>query len=301
MKIKLVDSWEQKGRRSRPIPNSEVINFVNDAVHPRHLYNETVLPEFVNSYYEWVQTSKLNQLHGIEKFNNIDFMHGTSQAFDFFYMKHHNRRFRVLKGDYAYHKVSWKENFNWAYVEDDEIRKGDAFIISVPFSDLGSEHPMTQDLLNTCDMLGVPVFIDAAYHCIARDVNFNLDRPCIETIAFSMSKAFYGTERLRIGIRCRKTNDDDGGLLFNQFHCISKIAAGVGIDICNNFDYDYNQNKFRQKQLEICNDLNIDASNCVQFGITDKNHPDFSDYDRGTPWRRVCISTLLGDVGEIDV
>ena len=116
-----------------------------------------------------------------------------------------------------------------------------------------------------------------------------------------MSKAFYGTERLRIGIRCRKDNADDGGLLFNQFHCISKIAAGVGSEICNNFEYDYNQNKFRDAQIKICNDLNIKPSNCVQFGIADKDHPVFGDYDRGTPWRRVCISTLLGDAEEIDV
>ena len=78
--------------------------------------------------------------------------------------------------------------------------------------------------------MNIPVFIDSAYYCIARDINFNLDRPCIDTVAFSISKAFYGAERLRIGIRCRKTDEDDGCLLFNQLHCVSKISAGEVVE-----------------------------------------------------------------------
>ena len=116
-----------------------------------------------------------------------------------------------------------------------------------------------------------------------------------------MSKAFYGAERLRIGIRCRRKNEDDGAVLFNQFHCVSKIAAGVGSRLCNTFEFDYNQNLFREKQISICKELGITPSNCVPFGLADPSHPEFGSYDRGAQWRRVCISRLLGDCGEIDV
>jgi hypothetical protein len=299
--IKIKDFWERKGRNSRPIPDSEVINFVNAAVSPKYLYDETIKDRFVERYYDWVQQSKLNTLSGLDKFNSVDFVHGTSQAFDFWYQKHHNKRFRSLKGEYAYHKVSWKNYFEWEYFEDDELRSGDALIISVPFSDLGAKHPETESILDKCDELGIPVFIDAAYYCIVRDLDFNLDRPCIDTIAFSMSKACYGAERLRIGIRCRRQNDDDGCVLFNQFHCVAKIAAGVGYQICENFDIDYNQNKFREKQLEICKELRIQPSDSVLFGLATPDHPEFGDYDRGTEWRRVCISRLLGDCHEFTI
>lgn len=299
MKVKIEDFFAKEGRRSRPIPNYEIVKFVNDHVSSKYLYSDSILPEFVDVYYKWVQSSKLNKLHGLDKFNCVDFMHGTSQAFDFYYMKHHNKRFRCLKGDYAYHKVSWKNYFNWAYLDDEPLRSNDAVIISLPFSDLGAQHPKMLDILDQCDELNIPVFIDAAYYCIARNIEFDLDRPCIDTIAFSLSKAFYGVERLRAGIRCRRTNEDDGAVLFNQFHCVSKIAAGVGLELCKNFEFDYNQNKFRNEQIKICKDLNIAPSDCVPFGITDKNHPKFGDYDRGTDWRRVCISTLLGDCDEI--
>ena len=284
------------GRAARPIPNSEVVNFINTTVNASFLYNDTIVPEFVNTYYEWIQQSKLNQFNGLYKFNCIDFVHGTSQAFDFWYQKHHTRRFRCLRGDYVYHKVSWKNYYDWLYLEDDDLKSNDAVIISVPFSDHGSIHPDIDSILNECDKKGIPVFIDAAYYCIARGINFNVDRPCIDTISFSMSKAFYGAERLRIGIRCRKTSEDDGCVLFNQFHCVSKIAAGVGLALCNNFDPDYNQNKFRSNQIQICKELDIIPSDCIIFGMADRNHKEFGDYDRGTDSRRVCISKKIGDL-----
>ena len=124
------------GRSARPIPNSEIVNFINDKVNAKYLYDDDILPKFVNSYYNWIQQSKLNKLSGLEKFNNLDFVHGTSQAFDFWYQKHHNKRFRCLKGDYAYHKVSWKNYFKWAYLEDDILKNGDAVVISLPFRHL---------------------------------------------------------------------------------------------------------------------------------------------------------------------
>lgn len=301
MKIKIEDFLADKGRRSRPIPTHEVIDFINKKVSAKYLYSDTVLPEFIDTYFKWIRSSKLNKLHNLEKFSSLDFVHGTSQAFDFYYMKHHGKRFRCLKGDYVYHKVSWKTYFDWCYVEDAPLRKGDAFIVSLPFSDSGSEHPRLREILDQCDKLEIPVFIDAAYYCIARGVDFDLDRPCIDTIAFSMSKAFFGAERLRIGIRCQREAVDDGAVLFNQFHCVGKIAAGVGIELCHRFEHDYNQNRHRERQLEICRELNIEPSNCVLFGLATAEHPEFGDYDRGTEWRRVCISTLLGDCNEIEI
>ena len=171
----------------------------------------------MNTYHEWLQTSKLNTLHGLDKFNSLGFVHGTSQAFDFFYAENKDRRMRCFKGDFIYHEVTWRNNYpNWKYIEDDKILEDDAVIISLPFSDLGGEHPDMQDILDTCDELKVPVFIDCAYYSICRGLDFNLDIPCIKGVTFSLSKAFYGAERLRIGIRCKKEYNDDQVDLFTS-------------------------------------------------------------------------------------
>ena len=100
MKIKLEDFLVRKGRQARPIPVTEVIDVVNGLVSPKYLYDEDVLPKFIDVYYSWVQSSKLNKLHNLDKFSAVDFVHGTSQAFDFWYQKHHNKRFKG-KGSFA--------------------------------------------------------------------------------------------------------------------------------------------------------------------------------------------------------
>ena len=127
---------------------------------------------------------------------------------------------------------------------------------------------------------------------------FDLNRDCIKAITFSLSKAFYGAERVRIGIRCKKEYNDDPVDLFTSMGMLSKISAGVGLELCNEFSPDYNHEKYRLSQIDICKKLNIEPSDCVQFGITDKSHKDFGDYDRGSRWRRVCISKLLSDMGD---
>ena len=285
------------GVRSRPIPNSEAFEFVKKSINPKYLYDMKVVHNFLNTYYEWIQTSKLNKLHGLNKFNSLSFVHGTLQSFDFFYAENKDRRMRCFKGEFIYHEVTWRNNYpGWKYIEDDVIRKNDAVIISLPFSDYGAEHPDMQNVLDICDNLKVPVFIDCAYYSIGRGLDFNLDRPCIKGISFSLSKAFYGAERLRIGMRCKREHNDDPADLITSMGMVSKISAGAGYELCNNFEADYNHNKFRNKQIEICKELKIEPSDCVQFGITDENHKDFGEYDRGSRWRRVCISKLLSDM-----
>ena len=289
------------GRKNLGVQHSEVYDFIKKSVDSKYLYDENILTKFMNTYYEWIKSSKLNNLSGLDKFNNLGFVHGTSQSFDFFYAENKTRRMRCFKGDFLYHTLSWRNNHKWAYLEDDKIRKNDAVIISLPFSDFGAEHPDTQDILNSCDELNVPVFIDCAYYSIARDIDFNLDRDCIKGVSFSLSKAFYGTHRLRIGLRCKKDFNDDTVDVFTSMGMVSKISAGVGHDICNNFEPDYNQNKFRDKQIKICKKLDIQPSDCVLYGITDETHKDFGGYDRGSRWRRVCISEMLGDITNDDI
>ena len=34
------------------------------------------------------------------------------------------------------------------------------------------------------------------------------------------------------------------------------------------------------------------------FADYHENHKEFGDYDRGSRWRRVCISSLMGDMNE---
>jgi len=81
MKSKIADSWVEDGRRSRPIPDPAVIEFIDKKITSQYLYSETVLPNFINEYFKWIQSSRLNTLHGLEKFNQLDFMHARISIF----------------------------------------------------------------------------------------------------------------------------------------------------------------------------------------------------------------------------
>ena len=43
----------------------------------------------------------------------------------FFYLTNHRRRFRTFKGDFMYHKIMWRNGYEWSYLEDCEIQRND--------------------------------------------------------------------------------------------------------------------------------------------------------------------------------
>jgi len=281
-------------RNTLPIKNSEIISFVKKTDTNNFLFNALqnleLRDQFLNEYFSWVKTSKLNALKGLDQFKNLSYVHGTSQSFDAFYAENKNRKFRCFKGDFFYHALSWRNNYEFSYLDDEKLDKNDAVVISIPFSDNGYIHPDTPQVIETCNKLEVPVLIDLAYYNLARGINFNLDEPCISTITFSLSKGFYLVDRLRIGMRCKREFNDDPVDVFNSFDMFNKAGAALGLEILKNFSPDYNQNKYYEKQKEICSNFNFEISNCVVFGLGDKN---YSKFNRGARWNRVCISNFL--------
>ena len=211
---------------SRPIPDKKIYNFIKDSISGESLYSD-LREDYCNSYSSWIQSTKVNNLEGLDSFKSIQYSYGTTESFDTFNLNNIKKRMRCFKGDFIYHTLSWKRNFDWLYMEDDDIRENDAVIVSVPFSDFGDIHPQTNDVLDRCDELGVPVFIDCAYFSVCRNLNFDLDRPCIRGVSFSMSKAFYGTERLRIGLRCKKiSNDDPVDVFYKHGYGLKNFSRG---------------------------------------------------------------------------
>jgi len=70
----------------------------------------------------------------------------------------------------------------------------------------------------------------------------------------------------------------------------NKAGAAMGLEIIKNFSPDHNQNKFYEKQKDVCLKFKFKQSNCVVFGLGDEN---YSKFNRGSRWNRVCISNFL--------
>ena len=66
---------------------------------------------------------------------------------------------------------------------------------------------------------------------------FDFDRPCIQGISFSMSKGFYGAEKLRIGLRLTREYKDDPVEVFNSMQMLNTIGVHVGLEIMNHYEF----------------------------------------------------------------
>ena len=250
------------------------------------LKDDKIIDSFLCKYDLWIKSSTLNKFIGLDNYKHRCYSLGTSEAFDKFYMKNAKRRFRCFKGEYMYHKLSWRDKFEWDWLDDKPLSKTDAVVISLPFADTGDKHINYEQLLEQCCELNVPVLIDCAYFGICRDINFNLDYDCITDITFSLSKTF-PVAYARIGMRCTKIDDDDSMFVYSKVNYNNKIGALLGIKYFERFTPDYITEKYVDKQLNFCNTIGVNPSKTVLFGIDYKHK--FDEYNRGGDSNRLSF------------
>ncbi len=258
-----------------------------------HLDDEEIKSKFVQTYKQWMFAVHPN-IKGWEDYNELCFTQGTTESFAQFYLRfRENKRLRLAKGEYFYNQMMkglwYKEKFAW--LDEDEIKPNDVVLISVPFSNTGAVPDYLETLLTECDKNNVPVMLDLAYVSLSVNQEVDLTHKCIEYVVSSLSKVF-PVELYRIGIRMQRKKFEDQLYVINEknYNYINVLSAYVGTKLMETYPADYIYNKYRQKQLDMCGQLNVEASPCVYFGIDTKEQ--FQDYNRGTPTNRLCFSRV---------
>lgn len=247
-----------------------------------------VTDEFCLAYLDWIKSGSLNQFKGLDQFQHYCYSNGTTEAFDKFYIKNHKRRFRCFKGEYVYHRLTWRNSWpDWQYLDQDPLKVNDAVVISLPFSDTGNKNLSYDNILSQCQKLNIPVLIDCAYFGTCADIQFDLDYSCITDITFSLSKVF-PVSAARIGIRLTKIDDDDSLFVVNKINYINRLGPQIGLQLIKNFNSDYIYNKYRIQQLSMCDQYQVIPSNTVLFGLGDSS---WQEYNRGTTTNRLCFAT----------
>ena len=277
----------------RAINDIKVISFLKTVLKKKSLINilndDNLEKKFLKEYKKWLTSSKLNKLQGLNNFKFSNFANGSSQIFDYFYDKNKKRRFRAFKGEYAYHYTSWRNHFpNWKYINKLDIKKNDAVVISLPFSDTGSKHSEMEKLIKLCDKLNVPVLVDCCYYSMCKGINFNFNHKSIKEIAFSLSKAF-PVSRARIGMRLSKIDDDDPLFFLNKIGLLNRVGAYIGLKLIKKFEFDYIHKKYFKKQNYFCKKLSLIPSSVVCLGIGGDK---WKEYNRGNKTNRLCLSQL---------
>ena len=284
------------------VETTSTVDLVQQAMtqSTHRLDDEHVHQQFVEQYLSWIQNSKLNQLQGLDAFGIHSFSAGTTESFDKFYMKNRLRRFRIFRGEYMYHAGTWKNGWDWAYMDQDHLQSNDAVIISLPFSDTGNIHSHTEETLDHCRDLGIPVLIDCAFFGLCNNINFNLDHPAITDVTFSLSKAV-PVQHLRIGMRLTRIDDDDSLQIYNKNGYVNRFGAAVGIEILNNITADTNWYRWQPMQKYFCELLDVEPSSTVIFGLDNKEQ--FQQYNRGGNTNRLCFYRHMGieNLKELDI
>lgn len=281
-------------RGAKPVVDNNIRAFIESINPSADLYNENIQYEFTEKFYNWITSSKFNNLQGLNKFVNRKLVAGTAQAFDHFYWRHKNLTFRTFPGEFMYHSAVLKHGGNHqTIIKNDFILPNQAVIISVPFSDYGTMHYDLERVLDLCNKQKNPVLLDFAYYPCTKNINIDLTKyPCVETVTFSISKAFYGAEFLRIGMRLERFESDDGIDVFNSVEMVNRVSLSIANKLIDKYSVDYNWNTYESVYNKVCKKYKLKTTDCIMFGLGGE---EFAEYNRGTEVNRVCVSELIGE------
>src|SRR5210317_459261 len=146
------------------IQDPATIKILRNEYNFTDLNSDSIIDEYLYEYDTWIKSGTLNVFTGLEDFKYKCYSNGTTESFDKFYLKNAKRRFRCFKGEYMYHKLAWRDKFDWAWIEEDSLRPNDAVVISLPFADTGAKHTEYDWLMKQCTLKDIPVLVDCAYY-----------------------------------------------------------------------------------------------------------------------------------------
>jgi hypothetical protein len=271
---------------ARPIKLSKVLEH-----YQAHKFNNLGLDYYTSVWRSWLTSTRLKNITGLDTFKYSDYTCGTSQTFDHFVIKHARREIAVLKGDFQYHACIARPN-QFTYI-DDTVHSGQALIISLPFSDLGHEHPKFKSILNQCNQLRVPVCLDLAYWGIAKNIEIDLNQyPCITEITSSLSKSFYTLENHRVGVRFSREYQNDGISMINEVKMQNTFSMSLGVHFMEKYSADWEWQELGDQYQAICLQNNLKTTDTLIFALGDQER--HANFNRGVAGNfRVCISELF--------
>jgi len=257
---------------------------------------ESVTPEgyqdsdYFESFTKWMENSSLNALHGLDSFKHRAYCSGTYDGIQSFVHRHLTKsRIRFSRAEFVGAKiVANNAGANWCYIEDAPLARGDAVVLSLPFSGNGSYHPKHVEILSTCCELDIPVLLDLAYFGISSGIDFDLRYKCISDIVISLSKPM--ATQLRVGLRFTREPHDDVIQVLSDSKIYNRISTSVATKLLNKFSHSWIIEKYLPRQQKICEQFNIVPTPTVTLAIGDaKNYSQF--------WRegyyRICITDEL--------
>lgn len=188
-------------------------------------------------------------------------------------------RIGVFDGEYGYSQQVIGDRVTT------DLTDCDAIVLSHPFSADGmSSHAR----LALADQHDKPIFVDCAFFGVCGDVSFDFSPyKNVRAVCFSLSKSF-GTGHRRTGMLY--TNDAYPAKIYETWNYHFTAGAEFHYGVLDRYSPDHMFDTYREKQLRICEKLNVEPSDTVIFGLDHTER--FKHFKRGYV-NRLCISDLL--------
>jgi hypothetical protein len=240
------------------------------------------LQGFVSDMKAWILSSQNCAVLGLEDFELGCVSLGVTQALDQFHFEvlQSGRRLRLLRGEYPYNRDVYPFSFDKDYIDDFPLQKGDAVIMSCPFSATGDLPENMMTILDSCLQLDIPVFVDLAWFGTCGGFSIDLRHPAITHVAFSLTKGLT-CGNYRSGVRWTRRKNQlrfgDRLLLQQEWNHSVHLNLKIGRELMKKFSPDTQFNKYRQLQMLVCGHYGLQASPCVHIATsTDASWKEFN-------------------------
>lgn len=244
--------------------------------------------EYLDFYPEWIASSHLNSIEGLQAFPHRHLINGTTQSFDEAYYRYAGKRLRLFRGEYAYHRRVFAD---WKFIEDEPLAADDFVIVSAPFCTTGDVHPEFYQLLDSATHLKIPVLIDCAYFGTCENFKVKVDFPCVESVSFSLTKGV-GLGDIRSGIRFSHFDDNFPIAQQNRYEHTILGAAKIGLYMMQNLSPDFIPNKYSDIQKQVCAELGLTPTKCMHLALGDGSKK-WDHYGIDGKYQRVGIRNLI--------
>lgn len=273
-------------RKAKPIVDLHVVGVSKNVNYYNPSSDQPIVfstPHFIQQHREWVNSSENMRVSNLDMFENAFVTNGVTEAFNDFYYIQSN--VRVLEGEYTYHG-----DLGIKVISDiSKIEPNTALIISYPYSATGDPHSAWEEILDECESKCVEVFVDCCLFGTSKTKELDLSHRAITHVAFSFSKTF-ATGGLRTGVLYTKSSCITPLRIQSNHNYVQHAGMILHSALMDEFSPDYIYNKYRRKQLQICNDNNIKPSGSVMFGVS--GDTEYNYYERGII-NRMCLTYAL--------
>tara|TARA_B100000809_G_C15052000_1_gene499253 strand:+ start:56 stop:1117 length:1062 start_codon:yes stop_codon:yes gene_type:complete len=262
--------------------------------------------DVIDTFHNWINNSTNNKID-IAVFDRKHLIHKPYDCLHEASWRYRHRRLRKLRGEHQYldnsffylhfdelKPVNVEHKPFFRYVDSPtgkffDLDEEDWVYISIPFFGEGEVSDKTEGLLNQADLLGVPVVVDCTLLPLAKGFDINLNRPSVKEVIFTIGSNI-GMYKSQLGIRFSKYSDKDnagadGSDGVPPIQLLNGVDEGfvsfadllVANDVLKAFSADFLYNSCREIQLEICQELDLIPTSCVNICMIPEHNMWVSD------------------------